>query len=283
MPWQGGHRLMYYNKDLFKEAGITTLPETWDDLVDAAKKTTKFEGGTMVQQGIILPWGPDGATSFCGFFYAAGGRWMDDTAEKPMFNSEAGKAALGFWVDLTQKHKVSSPKFLFGQGIQGSFVLGKSAMQIAGPWNLGPYPKQNPKLNFGIMFPPARTKGGPRGWDDAPWKLLVNPKTRYADPAWEIIKLWTSKVSLVNAMSIGVVSYRKSALEEFKPKANEHWKVFIDAMPYNRARPFKNWRAIAVRFGAQIEKALLGTVTVEQALADGEKEVKKAIDEGAQL
>ena len=40
------NRSLFYNKTLLKEAGVEP-PKTWDELLDVAKKTTKWDGKTL--------------------------------------------------------------------------------------------------------------------------------------------------------------------------------------------------------------------------------------------
>src|SRR5262249_59312701 len=49
--------LLYYNADQFREAGLDPdrPPQTWDDLVAAAKKLTKREGDRVTRWGILMP------------------------------------------------------------------------------------------------------------------------------------------------------------------------------------------------------------------------------------
>ncbi len=41
---------LYYNKDLFNQAGITAPPATWNDFVEDVKKLTKVGGTGLIQQ-----------------------------------------------------------------------------------------------------------------------------------------------------------------------------------------------------------------------------------------
>ena len=45
VPFVALDSVMFYNKDLFEEAGITEVPTTWDELVDVAKKLTLDKDG----------------------------------------------------------------------------------------------------------------------------------------------------------------------------------------------------------------------------------------------
>ncbi|MFK8035491.1 MAG: ABC transporter substrate-binding protein [Hyphomicrobiales bacterium] len=40
IPWRGDIRAILYRTDTLEEAGLTKAPETWDEVVDAAKKMT---------------------------------------------------------------------------------------------------------------------------------------------------------------------------------------------------------------------------------------------------
>ena len=38
VPYANDYRIAYYNKEHFEQAGITEVPETWDEVYDALKK-----------------------------------------------------------------------------------------------------------------------------------------------------------------------------------------------------------------------------------------------------
>ena len=53
-PWLNSLKAMFYNKDHFKEAGLTKTPETIDEMMEMARKLTKRdEKGTSPGQGWI--------------------------------------------------------------------------------------------------------------------------------------------------------------------------------------------------------------------------------------
>src|SRR5690606_4753095 len=60
VPFQRSTIVMYYNKDLFKQAGLDPerAPATWDELVEFGKKLTKKDAaGNVTQWGIEIPSG----------------------------------------------------------------------------------------------------------------------------------------------------------------------------------------------------------------------------------
>ena len=57
IPFNNSVPVMYYNKDLFREAGLDpeNPPATWDELVEAANTLTVQENGETVQYGLSAP------------------------------------------------------------------------------------------------------------------------------------------------------------------------------------------------------------------------------------
>ena len=54
-PWLNSLKVMFYNKDHFKEAGITKTPETIDEMLEMASKLTKRdEKGNLTRAGLDL-------------------------------------------------------------------------------------------------------------------------------------------------------------------------------------------------------------------------------------
>jgi len=111
VPVNGGLGAMLYNLELFEKAGLdpTKLPETWDDLIAAAKKMTNPAEG---QWGLVLGNQAGFATAqmYYAFLLTAGGELITADGKSIAFNSEAGLEALTFLTDNTHKHKISPYK-----------------------------------------------------------------------------------------------------------------------------------------------------------------------------
>ncbi|MFF0480848.1 ABC transporter substrate-binding protein [Streptomyces sp. NPDC004435] len=96
---------LYYNKQMFKDAGIAKPPTTWDEVVAAGKKLSKdgkwgigVEGSNLsnnIHQVFVL-----GKQHGADFFTADG---------KPDFTSDGAVAAVKQYIDLMATHKVVAP------------------------------------------------------------------------------------------------------------------------------------------------------------------------------
>ena len=70
LPFVASTRLLFYNKQLFKEAGIKEDPKTWDDLKDDAKK---LKANTNAKYPFALPLGPEEAQAETMMWLLSGG------------------------------------------------------------------------------------------------------------------------------------------------------------------------------------------------------------------
>ncbi|WP_406000037.1 ABC transporter substrate-binding protein [Streptomyces sp. NBC_00829] len=70
MPFVASTRLLFYNKKLFKEAGIKGTPKTWDDLREDAEK---LKAGTDAKYPFALPLGAEEAQAETMMWLLSGG------------------------------------------------------------------------------------------------------------------------------------------------------------------------------------------------------------------
>ncbi|MGW3091840.1 extracellular solute-binding protein [Streptomyces sp. NPDC001102] len=148
---------LVYNKALFKKAGITEAPKTWDELkADAAKVQDKAK--------VDGYWGSTQAYYAQSFLYGEGTDTVDATAKKITVNSPAAKKAYGTWLSLFSGkglHKADTTADAYAH-IQDAFVNGKVASIIQGPWEITNFYKGSAfkdKSNLGIATVPAGSTG----------------------------------------------------------------------------------------------------------------------------
>ncbi|MFJ1970903.1 extracellular solute-binding protein [Streptomyces sp. NPDC087903] len=148
---------LVYNKALFKKAGITEAPTTWDELkADAAKVEAKAK--------VDGYWGSTQAYYAQTFLYGEGTDTVDAAAKKITVNSDAAKKGYGTWQSLFSGkglHKADTTADAYAH-IQEAFVNGKVASIIQGPWEITNFYKGSAfkdKGNLGIATVPAGSSG----------------------------------------------------------------------------------------------------------------------------
>lgn len=154
---------IYYNKDLWKEAGLTDadIPTTWDEFIAVAKKLTKFNGAKMVQAGFNY----NGAYSaiYQGLNYQKGTLLFDESGKKANFDNETTKENMQFLKDMYEKDKIGSVNF--GNDYSQSFGQGQTAMVYAWGWLEGTMKEKYPKINYGVFPTPTFSKSTPFAYD----------------------------------------------------------------------------------------------------------------------
>ncbi|MBU1078837.1 MAG: sugar ABC transporter substrate-binding protein [Spirochaetes bacterium] len=127
---------LYYNQDLFQQAGVPYPPKDWNwmDFLSAAKKLTidKNKDGTPETYGFNIGW------TYYLWIWQNGGDFYDNpkNPKKAVFNSKETKEALLFLKDLMHKYKVA-PTFAQASSFGSSaemFMTGRVAMIIEGHW-----------------------------------------------------------------------------------------------------------------------------------------------------
>src|SRR5579875_2821760 len=144
---------IFYNKDLLRKAGITKLPETWDEFRTDAKKAATNNTYGFVFSGQT---GPGESTwQFEPWLWSNGGSLTDLTA-KP------AEQALSYLAGLTRSGAAPKAVVNWGQSQpMEEFEAGKAAFCENGSWNIPTLQSQFKKLKWGVIEIPTRRPGQP--------------------------------------------------------------------------------------------------------------------------
>lgn len=101
MPFNTSNPILYYNKDLFKEAGLDpeNPPKTFEELKTAADKISKT-GKAVGANFAIYGWFMEQFFANQGAEYVNNGNGRDDLATESLVNSDAGVKVMTWWKDL---------------------------------------------------------------------------------------------------------------------------------------------------------------------------------------
>ncbi|MFD5275928.1 extracellular solute-binding protein [Pseudarthrobacter sp. NPDC058362] len=188
MPWKSNPVVLFYNKDIFAKAGLD--PEnpklgTYDELLETARK--------LVSSGAApnALWPSPASDFFQAWFdfysfYAAntdGKQLVEDG--KATFDSEEGKQVAAMFKTLYDE-KLASKEVYQGD----SFLEGKAAMSLAGPWAIAAY---KDKLNWGAVPVPAADGGADTFTFSDAKNVAMYSACENQGTAWEVMKFATSE------------------------------------------------------------------------------------------
>ena len=152
VPMQYNLQYLYYNKDIFKSAGLDpdSPPTTLDEL---RKDAIACTDASKNQYGLGLP---TDSTYFVQYLWANGGDVINEDGTENSLNSEQNATTLQWLQDLELVDGVS-PKGLQAADADTMFQAGQLGMYISGPWNINGLNQLG--MNYGITAIPAGTDG----------------------------------------------------------------------------------------------------------------------------
>jgi multiple sugar transport system substrate-binding protein len=220
--------VLFYNTEMFKEAGITEPPKNWEELQAYAKKLTKDTDGDgkIDQYGFIVEPSIDMVMPFA----------FQNNAEILSANNEikigepAFIEAVEFFTSL-YKDKIATIPSDVGAGWNGD-VFGRQqvAMAISGSWMI-PYLKESyPNVAYNVAeLPIGKTKG-----TVVFTNAYVMPKdTKHLKDAWALFSYLAGKEGMRLWTSSGIaLPTRKSIAEANGFYQDSIYSVFLKSAEY---------------------------------------------------
>jgi ABC-type glycerol-3-phosphate transport system substrate-binding protein len=167
---------LYYNKDLFNAASITSPPKNWDDFVADAGILTKIDNvGEISRSGASLgtAYNINRSTDILNLMMLQNGTKMTEKDGSVSFDQaqiidgktvSPGENALSFYTDFA---RAGSSKYTWNRNMHYSidaFSEGNLAMMFNYSWHIKTIENKSPKLNFAIAPIPQFTGSAPANY-----------------------------------------------------------------------------------------------------------------------
>src|ERR1041384_4463528 len=193
-PWKTNPVMMFYNKRLFREAGVDSVPRTYSQYLAAAKKVTRdIDGDGQIDVWMgerdIRPIWWQRLFDFYPFYIAASGGAMLFRGDEIAFENQAAVDVFQFFRDCYANHYF--PRTFFQGG--DPFNLEIKATHFAGPWNVAQIEKFAPRVEFGVVpLPVPDSHTGPVHTYGDYKNIAIFSTTRHPKEAWEFVKFLVS-------------------------------------------------------------------------------------------
>ncbi|HEX7550471.1 MAG TPA: ABC transporter substrate-binding protein, partial [Candidatus Methylomirabilis sp.] len=240
LPLHSGCVALYWNTEIFKNAGIAGPPKTWEEYVTIAKKVTNLEKKIFATTATLQVEPPTNMTyDIYPLIFQAGGSLIDEKTNKAVFNSPAGVKAIQWYVDLINKDKVAVPGVLSNgeKEKRANFGAGNVAMMFEGPWGIAIQKQLNPNLKYDIATLP---KGMTTGTVVRGSLNTVTTQAQNKEAAWKLVRWLSGPVgNEMWAKGTGDFPGRKDVAEKPFYKENKLVQAFVQQMLLPNARsPF---------------------------------------------
>ena len=284
IPFQRSTIVLYWNKELFKEAGLdpNRPPENWKEMLEYAQKLTKRDAaGNVTQWGVQIPSSGFPYWLFQGLTTPNGVELMNAAGTETYFDKREVIDALAYWVDLGRKHKVMPAGVVEWGTTPKDFFERKIAMMWTTTGNLTNV-RNNAKFDFGVaMLPASKRRGSPTGGGN--FYVFKKSSKEQQQAAVKFIKWITAPERAAQwGIDTGYVAVRADAWETAKMR--DYVKTFPvaavarDQLQYSVAElsTHENQR-VTKALNDGIQAALTGAKTPEQAMKDAQAEASRIL------
>jgi sn-glycerol 3-phosphate transport system substrate-binding protein len=284
VPFQRSTIVMYYNKDMFRAAGLDpeSPPTSWDEFISMGKQLTKKDSnGTVEHWGAMIP-----STGYPYWMFGALAKQnsevlMNQAGTETYFDKPGVIAALEYWQELGNKHAIM-PKGMIEWGtLRQNFLDQKTAIMWHSTGNLTTV-KDKAKFDFGVAkLPGNKELGSPTGGGN--FYIFKKSTAAEKQAALKFVKFMTSAEQAANwskstgYMGVGPSAYETATLEEYV-KAFPPAAVARDQLAHATAE-LSTHEAGRVRkyLDDAIQSVLIGQATATEALTDAQKQAKSIL------
>ncbi|MCD6267859.1 MAG: ABC transporter substrate-binding protein [Thermotogaceae bacterium] len=304
MPFNSSNPILYYNKTLFKKAGLDPEkpPRTFEELIEYCRKLTiKDEKGNIVQAGITWPlhsWFFEQFVALQNAPLVDNDNGRSGRPTKAVFNHEAARRFFRLWYTLSKEGIMINTKKEDWTGARQLFISQKVAMLISSTSDVKlmmDAAKEN-GFELGTAFlpkPKEAEQGGVVIGGGSLWIIKGHPKDEI-EAAWKFVKWMAEPEQQVKwHLGTGYFPVRKDAVEEllykgYYAKYPHHLTALLQLLfsvqtPNTRGAIIGAFPKVRDIIETAIERMINGEMTPEKALEWAEKEATKAIQEYNEL
>lgn len=274
IPWYLTTNVTIYNQELLTKAGVAKPPTTYQELATAAKQIKEKTG----KYALFTTFVPEDSNDVLESLVQMGVQ-LTDKQGKAAFNTPAGKAAFQYWVDLYKQGLL--PKEALTEGHQHGIQLyqaGETAMLSAGAPFIDTIAKNAPQIaKVSAVSPQISGQTGKKGV--AVMNLVIPRTTKMPEAAIKFALFITNASNqLAFSQASDTLPSNLKAVAEYKTRlSNEPNRSalaqgkLISAEQLSQSEilipPLKNIDALKKAIYENLQAAMTGSVSVEQAVA----------------
>lgn len=285
LPFTGDVSVMFYNKDLFRAAGLDpeSPPKTMDEVKAYAAKITALGNGTY---GFAF----SGACGGCNIFtmgpyvWAQDGNVISKDGKSALFDSKEVTNTMTFYRDMWQAGYM--PKLVqsdAGSDAVDAFKAGKVGIYNWGDFYLSTLkdPSTGAKFDWGVALIPGATAGQNAsfaGGDD----IAIPSGSKNPDGAWTFLKWVTDKEAQAVMSDNGVLPIRLDLLDSIYTSKDPRNPVFAKALSLGHV-PYSVVENEIINdsngvWSKQIQDSVFGSGSVADAANKAQKAAQGILD-----
>ncbi len=278
IPWYVDTRVLFYRKDLLAKAGYRTMPDNWDDWLEAMRAIRK--NGGVGKYAIFLPmneWPPQAILGL-----QQGSPLISDSGYGT-FRQPAFSRAFDFLLELYRDSLAPPVRGNEIANLYQEFGRGTFAMYITGPWNIGEFRRRlPPELQNSWGTAPLPGPTGPASGVSLAGgaSLVIFKNSRHKAAAWKLIEYLSRPDQQLRFYQLtGDLPARKEAWNDPLLAGDSAAQAF--RIQLTRAVPtpmVPEWEFVTTKIMDQTEAATRGGTTASAALATLDAQVDRLLE-----
>jgi len=297
MPWNSSNPILYYNKDIFRAAGLDPEkpPETFEEMLDVCDTIVSSGAAKNCISWPLHGWFFEQWMANMGAELADNGNGRDARATEVYLTGDAAKTIMNWWKEMYDKgYYAYSGKLEDWDGADAIFVSGQAAMEITSTSDV--VQRQNDAAENGfelgtsyLPYPADSERQGVIVGGASMWLTGGHPDVEMQAAKDFVIWFTNTENAIRWHKATGYFPIRKSAVDVLEVEnwfeLNPAYQAAFDQLletKVNRATQgaligaFPEVRTIIEQ---AVEKVLAGEATVDEALEAAKTEADKAIQD----
>ena len=264
--------LLFYNKDMFDQAGLEypAADWTWDDAVAAGEQLTDADAGV---------WGLHSGVQFWEFYKKAaqnGCEFFSEDKTEATINSPQCIEALETMVSFVDVGVMPSDADMGGMSDGDMFTAGQLAMDVTGIWMFAAF--EGADHAWDVQVEPGMANQATHFFANA---LNVFAATKHPEEAWQWVKFFTSSpemadIRVASGWELPALNNPEYFEDYLALSPPENRQAVFDSLQYAIVPPvIERQNEMQDTVNGLLEQVRLGQLTPQEAL----DQAKAAIDE----
>jgi multiple sugar transport system substrate-binding protein len=264
VPWYVDTRLMFYRRDLLRQAGFSSPPRTWQEwtqMLAAVQRDAPAD-----RHAILLPLNEVEPLLALALqedepLLRENGRWGN-------FEAAGFRRALQFYLEMFERGWAPAVSGAAVSNLWSEFGRGRFVFFVSGPWNIGELRRRLPAEQQGTwMTAPLPGPDGPGASIAGGSSLVVFRASRHKEAAWRLVEFLSQPAVQRRFHALtGDLPPRRATWEDPALVADVHARAFREQLERVRPAPkVPEWERIATEMRLVTERMVRGRLTVAEA------------------
>lgn len=279
LPWYVDTRVLFYRKDLLKQAGYDSMPTTWAEWRRAMERIKAQVGPDRF--AIFLPlneWNPPFVLAA-----SAGSSLLSADGTRGAFQEPAFRRAFEFYLALFRDHLAPPINDNGIANLYQEFERGFFAMYITGPWNIGEFRRRlSPAMQDAWATAPLPgPDGAASGLSMAGGSsLVVFRGSKHKPESWMLLEyLARPEVQARFYRLTGDLPARREAWTDSTLVADPAILAFGEQLQRVAPAPrVPEWEQITMKIRERVETVVMGGASADSALAGLDRDADRILE-----